>query len=207
MASPTVAANAYASLAKIVEQPGAAKGGETGGPSFSALLKDAIGSVVDPQLRVRGLEGLRVIEAELAGGKRLVQLGYMRRFDPGYVEMKGLLDSGTYGEALAFHCVHRNASAPPHFDGAAAIVSSCGRMSASPSSTPKSAALTSSGHSIVWRTRTSSRTRSAANCVFVRRTTRTIAVRSVRESASRSSTSTSALTERKSAAAARSNAP
>ena len=71
-------------------------------------------------------EGLRVIEAELAADKRLVQLGYMRRFDPGYVEMKGLLDSGAYGEALAFHCVHRNASAPPHFDSAAAIVSSCG---------------------------------------------------------------------------------
>ena len=47
MASPTVAANAYASLAKIIEQPGAAKGGEAGGPSFSALLKDAIGNVVD----------------------------------------------------------------------------------------------------------------------------------------------------------------
>ena len=50
MASPTVAANAYASLAKIIDQSGVAKGGagtETGGPSFSALLKDAIGSVVE----------------------------------------------------------------------------------------------------------------------------------------------------------------
>src|SRR3954447_24549021 len=48
MASPTVAANAYASLAKIMEQPGGAtKGAETGGPSFSALLKDAVGSVLD----------------------------------------------------------------------------------------------------------------------------------------------------------------
>jgi len=47
MASPTVAANAYANLAKIMDQSGVAKGGETGGPSFSALLKDAIGSVVD----------------------------------------------------------------------------------------------------------------------------------------------------------------
>ena len=47
MASPTVAANAYASLAKLIEQPGAGKGADAGGPSFSALLKDAIGSVVD----------------------------------------------------------------------------------------------------------------------------------------------------------------
>src|SRR5438477_10172631 len=51
MASPTVAANAYASLAKILEQSGgAAKGAETGGgggPSFSSLLKDAVSNVVD----------------------------------------------------------------------------------------------------------------------------------------------------------------
>lgn len=70
-------------------------------------------------------EGLRVVEAELAGGKRLVQLGFMRRFDPGYMEMKDLLASGRYGEALAFHCIHRNATAPAHFDSSAAIVNSC----------------------------------------------------------------------------------
>ena len=49
MASPTVAANAYASLAKIIGQPdgGAGKGAEVGGPSFGAVLKEAIGNVVD----------------------------------------------------------------------------------------------------------------------------------------------------------------
>ena len=48
MASPTVAANAYASLARILNPGEAGKGSETGtGPSFSALLKDAMGSVLD----------------------------------------------------------------------------------------------------------------------------------------------------------------
>src|SRR6266704_5244351 len=48
MASPTVAANAYASLAPMLETGGAEKGGQTsGGPSFSALLKDAVGSVME----------------------------------------------------------------------------------------------------------------------------------------------------------------
>ena len=48
MASPTVAANAYANLAKILDSGGAGKTSESGGgPSFSALLKDAIGSVLD----------------------------------------------------------------------------------------------------------------------------------------------------------------
>ncbi len=48
MASPTVAANAYASLARILDTGGGAgKGPEAGGPSFGALLKDALGSVLD----------------------------------------------------------------------------------------------------------------------------------------------------------------
>ncbi len=47
MASPTVAANAYASLARIVESGAGKTGAEAGGPSFGALLKDAIGSVAE----------------------------------------------------------------------------------------------------------------------------------------------------------------
>jgi flagellar hook-basal body complex protein FliE len=53
MASPTVAANAYASLARIMDSAGGAagagKGSEIGGggPSFGALLKDAISGVLD----------------------------------------------------------------------------------------------------------------------------------------------------------------
>ena len=48
MASPTVAANAYASLARILEPGGAGKRlRRRGGPSFGALLKDAIGGVLD----------------------------------------------------------------------------------------------------------------------------------------------------------------
>ena len=47
MASPTVAANAYAALSRMMESGGAEKGGQTGGPSFGALLKDAVGSVLE----------------------------------------------------------------------------------------------------------------------------------------------------------------
>jgi flagellar hook-basal body complex protein FliE len=47
MASPTVAANAYAALARIVDTGGAGKGGDAGGPSFSAVLKEAIGGVLE----------------------------------------------------------------------------------------------------------------------------------------------------------------
>ena len=50
MASPTVAANAYANLARILDTGGASKGSESGsggGPSFGAVLKDAINGVLD----------------------------------------------------------------------------------------------------------------------------------------------------------------
>ncbi len=50
MASPTVAANAYASLARLGTTGGAGKGTGAeiaGGQSFGAVLKDAIGSVMD----------------------------------------------------------------------------------------------------------------------------------------------------------------
>jgi flagellar hook-basal body complex protein FliE len=63
MASPTVAANAYANLARVLDAGGSSKGnayanarildmdgaGKTSdaGPSFSAVLKDAIGSVME----------------------------------------------------------------------------------------------------------------------------------------------------------------
>ena len=48
-------------------------------------------------------------------GRRLVQVGFMRRFDPEYAELKGLITSGALGEPLVMHCAHRNAAVPPHF--------------------------------------------------------------------------------------------
>jgi flagellar hook-basal body complex protein FliE len=49
MTTPSIAANAYASLARLSDpSAGLAKAvGETGGPSFSGLLKDAIGAVME----------------------------------------------------------------------------------------------------------------------------------------------------------------
>jgi len=49
MASPTVAANAYANLARIMDNagPGKGAGAEATGPSFASVLKDAIGSVAE----------------------------------------------------------------------------------------------------------------------------------------------------------------
>ena len=47
MATPSIAANAYASLAKLTDPSGLTKaGGEaSSGPSFGALLKEAVGAL------------------------------------------------------------------------------------------------------------------------------------------------------------------
>lgn len=57
----------------------------------------------------------RIVDREVALGRRLVTVGFMRRFDPGYVAMKRELDSGRLGTALMLHCAHRNAVALPWF--------------------------------------------------------------------------------------------
>ncbi len=58
---------------------------------------------------------LRILEAEQKGGTRLVQVGFMRRFDGGYQAMKSALAGGKLGAPLLVHCAHRGPTAPPSF--------------------------------------------------------------------------------------------
>ena len=62
-------------------------------------------------------ECVRVVRAEQeavgAGGPGLVSVGFMRRFDPGYVELKAALEAGVCGTPLLVHCVSRGVSSGP----------------------------------------------------------------------------------------------
>jgi myo-inositol 2-dehydrogenase / D-chiro-inositol 1-dehydrogenase len=58
---------------------------------------------------------VRVLEAEAALPRRLVQVGFMRRYDDGFRALKERLDDGQVGPALLLHCRHRNAISPPGF--------------------------------------------------------------------------------------------
>jgi myo-inositol 2-dehydrogenase/D-chiro-inositol 1-dehydrogenase len=69
-------------------------------------------------------ECLAVLDAEQKKGKRLVQIGFMRRFDPSYAEIKALLTRGDLGRALLFHCFHRNVSPAYDFRAEMAICNS-----------------------------------------------------------------------------------
>jgi myo-inositol 2-dehydrogenase / D-chiro-inositol 1-dehydrogenase len=55
---------------------------------------------------------LRIIDAEVSLGRRLIQVGYMRRYDAAYVALKETLSSGAIGAPLQYHATHRNASVP-----------------------------------------------------------------------------------------------
>lgn len=67
---------------------------------------------------------LDVLQAESTLGRQLVQVGYMRRFDPAYVEMKARSTLGGIGAPIMMHNIHRNVSAPTGFTGQMAITNS-----------------------------------------------------------------------------------
>jgi myo-inositol 2-dehydrogenase / D-chiro-inositol 1-dehydrogenase len=70
-------------------------------------------------------ECLAVMKAEQAAGTRFIQLGFMRRYDQAYVEMRAALNEGRLGHALMMHNFHRNVATPAaDFTGAMAITNS-----------------------------------------------------------------------------------
>jgi myo-inositol 2-dehydrogenase / D-chiro-inositol 1-dehydrogenase len=75
-------------------------------------------------LATTGEDALKVIEAEVAFGRRLVQVGFMRRYDRAYRVVKAAIDDGSIGEPLLAHMVHRNASVPDSFTSDMAMTDS-----------------------------------------------------------------------------------
>ncbi|RSK55205.1 Gfo/Idh/MocA family protein [Bacillus canaveralius] len=62
----------------------------------------------------------RIVDAEIAHGKQLVQVGFMRRYDKGYRALKNVVDNGKVGAPLMVHCAHR-APSVSNFSGDMAI--------------------------------------------------------------------------------------
>jgi myo-inositol 2-dehydrogenase/D-chiro-inositol 1-dehydrogenase len=64
---------------------------------------------------------LAVVKREAELGKRLIQVGFMRRFDHEYEQLKLLIDGGEFGQPLVLHCAHRNPDVPASFDSAMVV--------------------------------------------------------------------------------------
>jgi len=84
-------------------------------PLLLAAIDRGIPVLCEKPLTPDAKSSLRVVEAEAARGRKLVQVGFMRRFDPEYLELKETLDTGALGRPLLLHCAHRNAEHPPGF--------------------------------------------------------------------------------------------
>ncbi|KKD08031.1 Gfo/Idh/MocA family oxidoreductase [Streptomyces sp. WM6386] len=96
------------------------------GPTHAEHVLNAIAAgkpvFCEKPLATSAEDCLRIIEAEQAHGRRLVQVGFMRRYDAGYRRMKQVIDSGRIGEPLIVHCAHRNPTAPESYTSSMAAL-------------------------------------------------------------------------------------
>ncbi|SDT08226.1 Gfo/Idh/MocA family protein [Microlunatus soli] len=81
-----------------------------------ACLERGVPVLCEKPLTIDVATARAVVEAEARSGRKLIQLGFMRRFDPEYVAAKELIDSGAIGRPLLLHCIHRNKNNGDHFD-------------------------------------------------------------------------------------------
>ena len=96
--------------------------------THAALVLDCLGRgkpvLCEKPLAPSAAECVEIVAKESALGRRLVQVGFMRRFDPGYVAMQRVLAARELGAPLLLHCIHRNRTAPPFIDSQSLIANS-----------------------------------------------------------------------------------
>ena len=73
-----------------------------------ACLERGKAVLCEKPLTVEADAAYRIVKAENALAKSLVQVGFMRRFDPEYVKLRRMIVAEDLGPALMLHLVHRN---------------------------------------------------------------------------------------------------
>jgi myo-inositol 2-dehydrogenase/D-chiro-inositol 1-dehydrogenase len=66
----------------------------------------------------------RIVEREVSLGKRLISVGYMRRHDPSYIQLKNSVSSGHVGMPLLVASVHRNRALPTYINDRSLLLNS-----------------------------------------------------------------------------------
>ena len=77
-------------------------------PDLQAVIAAGLPTLCEKPLTPDAESALQIVDAEVAGGKQLIQVGFMRRFDPGYMELRDIVAGQPYGDLLALRCQHRN---------------------------------------------------------------------------------------------------
>jgi myo-inositol 2-dehydrogenase/D-chiro-inositol 1-dehydrogenase len=125
----TYGARAHADGLDIVDDPAVdavliASPGDTHADLVLACIAASKPVLCEKPLATTTATALKVLEAEVAYGRRLVQVGFMRRYDQGYRQVKAAVEDNGIGEPLVLHCAHRNASVPPSFTSEMALTDS-----------------------------------------------------------------------------------
>lgn len=81
-------------------------------PALLSVIRAGLPTLCEKPLTPDATTALQVVEAEVAGGRHLIQVGFMRRFDAGYMELREIIRERPYGELLALRCQHRNPAVP-----------------------------------------------------------------------------------------------
>lgn len=96
--------------------------------THAVLAKFAIAAgkpiLCEKPLGISAAESQTVVDAEIDAGKPLVTVGFMRRFDPGYVALKRELERGALGKARLVHNVHRNQVGHPSISTKGIVINS-----------------------------------------------------------------------------------
>ncbi len=80
-----------------------------------ACLREGKPVLCEKPLAANAADAGRLVEAEVAVGRQLIAVGFMRRYDPQHVAVKQTVESGIIGRPVLFKGVHRNAAVPPRF--------------------------------------------------------------------------------------------
>jgi myo-inositol 2-dehydrogenase/D-chiro-inositol 1-dehydrogenase len=66
----------------------------------------------------------RIVDAEVELDRKVVQVGFMRRYDPQHLDVKNAIDSGAIGNPVLFKGTHRNAVSLPGTSSESILVNS-----------------------------------------------------------------------------------
>lgn len=119
-------AKAYGSADELIADPEVdavviATFGKVHAPDVIKCIEAGKYVLCEKPLATTAEDCIAIMEAEAKAGKKLVTVGFMRRFDAGYNEMKAVLDKGDNGHALLVHNRHRNPSVPESYTSRMAI--------------------------------------------------------------------------------------
>lgn len=108
-----IGGTAFATSAELIASPDVdaimiASYGPAHKPDVIAAIKAGKYVFCEKPLAPTAAECVEIMDAEQEAGKKLVTVGFMRRFDASYREVKATLDSGEIGAPLMVHCAHRN---------------------------------------------------------------------------------------------------